>query len=378
MVQYINNEVIILGILFKKKENQVNKQATTQLNQQQNSYDAKFDILKFILSFLVVAIHTQLFPSVLYPWLRIAVPTFFMITSYFIFGKLKSISDDASRTVIIKKFVIRNLKLYLFWFVLLLPLTLYLRRDIYFANGILVGLWNFVKNLMFGSTFIASWYIMASVIGVLLIFILSKRIGNKLLLAITSVIYILIALKSSYYSLFEQNAVISTIVNIYNTFFGDPVLSFPASLFWITCGKCFAEETFKPKKSICIIMCLSSCVLLYGEWLFVKGLSGSLDNDCYLLLPPVCVGLFGWILTCKPIHSRFSIYFRRCSTVMYALHATLAPVILVLYRRLFNIDFALLNFVTVSVICLVVYAFIEIILKHKTHNKVLGLLKYSY
>ncbi len=43
------------------------------MNKSVNTYDTRYDILKFFLSILVVAIHSGLYPSILYPWLRIAV-----------------------------------------------------------------------------------------------------------------------------------------------------------------------------------------------------------------------------------------------------------------------------------------------------------------
>ena len=50
---------------------------------------AIFDIVKFFLSLMVVAIHCELFPLTLYPWLRLAVPLFFVISSYLFFGNLQ-------------------------------------------------------------------------------------------------------------------------------------------------------------------------------------------------------------------------------------------------------------------------------------------------
>lgn len=50
--------------------------------------DSRYDVLKLVLSLFVVAIHSDLFPPLLYPWLRVAVPLFFMMSSYFLFDKL--------------------------------------------------------------------------------------------------------------------------------------------------------------------------------------------------------------------------------------------------------------------------------------------------
>lgn len=48
-----------------------------------NSYNYDvLDLAKFVLAFFVVAIHTSFFPKYLYPWLRVAVPLFFIISSF--------------------------------------------------------------------------------------------------------------------------------------------------------------------------------------------------------------------------------------------------------------------------------------------------------
>ena len=86
---------------------------------------AIFDIVKFIMALMVVAIHSSLFPMVLYPWLRLAVPMFFIISSYFFFGNLRKVETDKEKNKRLWKYVKRNLILYGFWFVVLLPYTLY-------------------------------------------------------------------------------------------------------------------------------------------------------------------------------------------------------------------------------------------------------------
>ena len=47
--------------------------------------DAKYDWIKLILSLCILAIHAKVYPMVLFPWLRLAVPLFFIISYYFSF-----------------------------------------------------------------------------------------------------------------------------------------------------------------------------------------------------------------------------------------------------------------------------------------------------
>ena len=74
--------------------------------------NSNYDILKFLLSLMVVMIHSKLLPDLLYPWLRIAVPLFFIMSAYFFFLKIGNSIDENERKNELKKYVLRNLKFY--------------------------------------------------------------------------------------------------------------------------------------------------------------------------------------------------------------------------------------------------------------------------
>ena len=86
-------------------------------------YDV-LDLTKFILSFFVLAIHAYIFPHILYPWLRIAVPMYFVMSSFFLFSKIR-ITGEESRKAIVRNYITRQMKFYLFWFIALLPITVW-------------------------------------------------------------------------------------------------------------------------------------------------------------------------------------------------------------------------------------------------------------
>ena len=137
-----------------------------------STINSSFDVLKFFLSLIVVTIHVNLTSQILLPWSRIAVPLFFVISSYFLFSKINLTEKYDEQKLILKKYIFRNLKLYAFWFIALLPITLYYRK--WFDAEIFVGFFKFVKAVLFQSTFRASWYIMATIIGTIIVFYLSK------------------------------------------------------------------------------------------------------------------------------------------------------------------------------------------------------------
>lgn len=95
-----------------------------------------------------------------------------MFSSYFFFGKMNGIEEDR-KLRLLGKYVTRNIELYFSYFVILLPFTLYYRR--YWEAGIKEGMIEIFKGLIFGSTFRASWYLMASIIGISILFWVEKK-----------------------------------------------------------------------------------------------------------------------------------------------------------------------------------------------------------
>lgn len=63
--------------------------STRNLTDRQTS----LDILKCISALAIIAIHTSLFPLVLYPWLRLAIPLFFVTSSFLLFTKINKNCD---------------------------------------------------------------------------------------------------------------------------------------------------------------------------------------------------------------------------------------------------------------------------------------------
>ena len=78
------------------------------------------DALKFVLSILVVSIHVGPFGEFwMVPFKRIAVPLFFLITSYYFFSGWAACACMEESAAKLEKYIKRNLQLYLFWFIAL-------------------------------------------------------------------------------------------------------------------------------------------------------------------------------------------------------------------------------------------------------------------
>ena len=165
------------------------------------------DALKFVMSIVVVAIHSGLggdwHLSPIYPFARLAVPVFFMLSSYFFFSRYL-LEDEEGKKLRLRKFLIRNAQLYAFWcFVLFIP-TGVVRG--WFSKDVLSGVADIFHGLLFGSTFISSWFISSTVIAVLIVVKCSKWLSDKTILFLAICCYLIACLSSNYAALFSSCA----------------------------------------------------------------------------------------------------------------------------------------------------------------------------
>ena len=288
-------------------------------NAEMDRYDS-FDALKFILSIFIVAIHTEFLGDYVYPFVRIAVPIFFMISSYLFFHKHREYDFKA-----FIHFLKRNLQLYLFWFVVLLPITLYARK--YFFAGFFLGLKDLICDFFFGSTFLASWYIVAQIIAIAWIFLLSKKANNIVLLSLSSLCYLVCLLSSNYYNILSYIHMQGVADSIFSVIF--PPNSFIVAFFWCSVGKVIADtkQVYSRRKKVGIfIVLLISLIGLFGEKMIIQNCIGAAKfNDVYLFLIPVCICVFVLALECK-VNIKNAVVLRRISTIVYCVHFSIAVV----------------------------------------------------
>lgn len=159
-----------------------------------------FDVTKIILSIMVVTIHVNplgRYGKMIYPMARIAVPLFFIMSSYLFFDKINKTKNQQSlRMTVGGGYAIRIFKLYLAWFIVLFPVILYKKH--YFSGDILVGIGKMVTDFIFGSTFGASWYLSASVLGLAIVCILGRFFGDMVIMFVGGITYFICCMLSSY------------------------------------------------------------------------------------------------------------------------------------------------------------------------------------
>lgn len=290
---------------------------------EKKQYDI-LDVSKFVFSIFVVGIHT-LDKYGIYPLFRIAVPMFFLMSSYLFFSKLNN--DRIENIQLLKKFCARNIKLYIFWFLLLFPFwgRSYLSGNI--GHNIIV----LAVRFFFGSTFPASWYIMSLVIGTIIVFWFRKIIGLKVRVFLALIVYVLCCLASNYRGLFFDHSLLLKVVFLYP---GTIYNSFPIAFVWISLGEMLVEIRHSKRfRVLCIsarrkrlIFYVCFVLLLFEAWMINK-VGCSVDNDCYFLLAPTCMILLDILLSIN-IEKKYAVCLRKLSTIIYCTHGTIASLII--------------------------------------------------
>lgn len=318
----------------------------------------RFDFLKLVLAIFIVGIHTTPMDFFLQPILRVAVPIFFIMTSYFFFLNQSKLTYSEEKRFAMKRFVKRYLVLYAFWFVVLLPITIIVRRwNVDFGFDTMLGI---LKGFMFGSTFPASWFLMASLINVVFVWCVSKKISNFLLLILGVLFYIPCCLFSNYYNIID-NQFVTEIYLKYVWMFGEPYNSFPVALFFVVLGKIFAENSVFLSNGKISILLLLSFVSLYVEFFTIQHYHLLHCDDCYLSLIPLSIFLFMLI---GQNHIKIDVptkEIRKCSTIIYCCHLSIVYVVkkmLTIVDNSFVPKSLLLFIITLLVsllICLILY-----------------------
>ncbi len=295
----------------------------TDTSARTKSFDS-FDLFKFIVSFVVMIVHTRILGDsrfhALHPWCRIAIPVYFMISSFLFFSKYDRL-PDGKKSAYLWKFVKRDLILYLFWFIVFLPFTTIYRN--YLHKGIAF----FFGTILLGSSFPASWYLMALAIGIIFVAKLDRGIG-KYIVPVIAFLFFLLCLGQNTWRVAADKTVFPP--KIYNATEISYAVTFFVSIIWIWMGRLFVrykKRVLAVNIKMVAAAFICSLILLFFEdkWLYDRGLF-TMNNDVYiscLLAGP----LFFWIILKLDIHIPHAKTMRCMSTLIYCIHASIAELL---------------------------------------------------
>lgn len=241
---------------------------------------ASYDILKLILAFLILAINCMnlgLGKADFYITeyvARLAVPLFFCMSGFFLFQNYNSQSYEKSKDHF-KKYELNLLSIYLTWNgIYLFIMAYHWVKDRTPVIDIVKYFW----YVFIGIQYQQLWYIGASIIGALMVWILLKHLPIKKIFVISLFFYAAALLLLTYSPLtvgfIEKSRVLSLLFLTYNrvfsTFRNGVFFGFP----FIAMGACFA--ICPPKKQLTAVVLpafIVSMVLLLFETRYLSEIS---------------------------------------------------------------------------------------------------------
>ena len=327
------------------------------------------DIWRFVVSFLIVAIHISPFAKINSEFDffftrilgRIAVPLFLMITGYYILDK--SIKDKK----VLINYTKKILKIYLFCILLYLTINIYMGsfKDV---NMILI-----IKDLLINGTLYHLWYFPALIVGIWIVYYLIRKLGQRKTFIIAILLYIIGLLGDSYYGLISINEVTK---NIYDAMFN--VFDYTRNgLFYVPIFLCLGYIVKEKTKNIkfnllyslifFVLMCVEGSILHYYNL--------QRHDSMYIFLIPLMYFLFDYLIN----HSKTSNKkIRNIATYVYIFH----PLFIVGIRfvsRLIKMNEILVenNLVLYIMVCVVttVFAFLIEKIKEVINNERKKLIK---
>ena len=259
---------------------------------------------------------------------RIAVPFFFMVTGHFVVAGFLPSGKAAPSTksmVRFRKFLAKTSMLYLFCIILYLPVGIYAGHYEDTSVGVLL------RMLFFDGTFYHLWYFPACIMGVALVYLLSRFLSLGAMTAVSAVLYAIGLLGDSYYGLVEKVPALET---FYGFLFQISSYTrnglFLAPLFLVL-GAWMAgaaqgqdgRDLSEKRLFLCSLFALSFA-LMTGEAFLLRHFQFQRHDSMYLLLVPVMFFLYRFLL-CIPVKSDRA--FRTASTWIYVLHPAFIVVV---------------------------------------------------
>ena len=294
------------------------------------------DIAKYIGALLVVAIHTFPFADISESFnlffiatiCRLAVPMFFVCSSFFLFQKIDRTPGHEGQN---RQALMHTLKrlgiLYLIWTVIYLPYTIWNYASVGFSFSALLG---WIRDFFLNGSYYHLWFLPALMLGLAIVYWLYTRKGMRDTLMICLALYLFGWLVNCFGPMWEGLPVVSVIYGFILKLLGtvrDGIFFAPIFvLIGLGASKLRRMRLQASATSFAIsFVCLILEVTLYA-WMGVLT-----DKSCmYLTLVPAMYFLMqmliGYRLPSKPVYKTM----RKEATGIYVSHILFARILLLL------------------------------------------------
>lgn len=282
------------------------------------------DRFRIIAALLVTAIHTSPLTSInegadfflTRVLARIAVPFFFMVTGQFVVSGFWF--NDGRPAVNPWKFLRRLSLLYLFCILLYLPAGIYAGhyRELTFGAAL--------RMLVFDGTFYHLWYFPACILGVLLVYLMSRFLSPGSVTAISAILYLMGLLGDSYYGLVQKIPALEDIYGLgFRLFSYTRNGIFLAPLFlvlgaWMSPNMKGTDRGGKTDSfPFCTAAFLLSFAAMTAEAFTLRHFAFQRHDSMYLALVPAALFLYRSLLY---LHAKPSKILRTAAMWIYILH----------------------------------------------------------
>ena len=317
------------------------------------------DIFRIAAALLVVAIHTSPLGSVSADadffltriLARTAVPFFFMVTGQYVMSEA---FEGGNRRVF--RYVKKTVLLYLLAIVLYIPLGIYAGhyRGLGFAGAL--------RMLLFDGSFYHLWYFPAAIMGVLIVYGMSRVAGLGTATAIAGVLYVIGLLGDSYYGLAARVPALEAAYNGMFTVFSYTRNGLFFAPLYLLLGvwssdadvKAVKRSTVKKvsaKKSdvICLICLGVSFALMTAEGFSLHRGGFQRHDSMYVMLPFVMLCLYRLLLRLDIPQKK---QLRELSTWIYIVHPAMIVAVRMAAKVIapmrFIVNNSVLNFCAVA------------------------------
>lgn len=289
----------------------VNEETTKKYN--------SIDLFKFLMACCVIAIHTQpvfgcsnsIIVEVFEAIVNCAVPFFFMASGYLLAVKMKWPYSLKENEVILKKYLVRTLKMYIFWSFIYFPVEIY--HCLHMKLSLLYCIRKYICDFIFlGAHYNVwmLWYLLSTVYTILFIILSNRRKFSIGMITCIGLVILFFSFAIDYIALAENEELIPAFVMIRsmikNTIVSGRILR---GLFYIPCGMLIA------RKRLPLVM---NAFIFSFFFIMRCVVQGSLTNELCTL---VCsITLFQLVLSIDLKDANIYPMLRKMSTSMYFIH----------------------------------------------------------
>ena len=250
-------------------------------------YNPFVGIYKFILALLVVAIHVEPFTGDTAFYInnclaRIAVPSFFVLSAYFLFDKLLQNDWDIK---IFWKNEKHLAKYYGIWLLLHAPVILIRLWDT--AADIPNYIWLIFQAVTLKGPYGALWFLPATMLAITLVYFIGKKYGPYPCLIISFPLFFFAALETEYFSLIKDIAWMEIVNNGLVAVFGWLANGLTFGFFFCSIGYYIAYTKNKKRTlQIDMIKLVLAAILLFVETTIVRDYKLAVSYGAMLFLIP--------------------------------------------------------------------------------------------